>query len=173
MDLVSHRSWQEVVEGLIAGFVATTIMTLLLLPLSRAIDVGVFDFAAVLGAIFTDQSVTAFSRAWWVGMAEHFFNGTVIFPLIYLFVLEKEFPPMPRWIRGVLWGIVLWIGWQAVVMPFSGLGFFSLDSSDGPFILFMTFNSHMIYGGLFGALLSLEERRHRTTLATPETREAA
>jgi hypothetical protein len=54
----------------------------------------------------------------------HFINGTIIFPLIYAFLLYRILPGRP-WAKGIYWGLILWFLAQAVVMPMMGGGFFS------------------------------------------------
>jgi hypothetical protein len=58
----------------------------------------------------------------WVGMP--FMNGSLIFPLIYVLVLFRYLKGGPV-VRGITWGVLLWLMAQLLVMPMIGAGMFS------------------------------------------------
>jgi hypothetical protein len=95
------------------------------------------DIAQMLGSMLGDN--------WWAGMFMHFVNGTVIFPLIYAFLLHSILPGSPA-VKGITWGVVLWLLAQVVVMPMMGAGFFSgsLLAALGSLM------GHLVYGALLG-----------------------
>jgi hypothetical protein len=70
------------------------------------------DIAASLG--------TMLGIGWVGGMFVHFLNGTVIFPLVYLYGLGR-FLPEEHWLKGLTWGVILWLVAQVVVMPVMGI----------------------------------------------------
>jgi len=84
------------------------------------------------------------------GILMHFLNGAVIFPLIYLYLLYRRLPGAP-WQKGLLWGVILWLGVELVVMPMMGGGMFSTEMGGMKAVL-AALMGHLIYGATFGAI---------------------
>ena len=89
------------------------------------------------------------STAWW--MVIHFVNGTVIFPLIYAYLLYAVLPGSP-WLKGVLWGLILWLIMQVMGMPMMGMGFFSANMPQTVMSVMGSLMGHIIYGAILGAI---------------------
>lgn len=89
-------------------------------------------------------------NSWTAGMMMHVANGTVVFPLIYALVL---FPALPGGaaMKGMGWGVILWLVAQAVVMPMMGAGFFSM-ATGGMMAAAGSLMGHLMYGALLGAV---------------------
>ena len=61
---------------------------------------------------------------WAVELAAHFINGTMIFPLVFVFILWNVLPGGPI-TKGAICGLALWVVAQAIVIPMiGGAGFF-------------------------------------------------
>jgi hypothetical protein len=120
--------------GGLAGTVAITMVMYLLAPMMLGQPM---DIAKMLGSMLGDN--------WWAGMIMHLANGSLIFPLIYAFVLYRILPGGPV-AKGAAWGIVLWLMAQVVVMPMMGAGLFggSAMAAMGSLI------GHVAYGSLLG-----------------------
>jgi hypothetical protein len=120
--------------GGVVGTVAITMMMYLVAPMMLGHPM---DIAKMLGSMLGDK--------WWAGMVMHVANGTVIFPLIYAFLLYGVLPGSPA-VKGITWGVVLWFLAQVVVMPMMGAGFFSgsVMAAMGSMI------GHVAYGWLLG-----------------------
>jgi uncharacterized membrane protein YagU involved in acid resistance len=88
-------------------------------------------------------------------MTIHFINGTIIFPLIYAYVLYGVLPGGPT-VKGMTWGVILWLLAQSVVMPMMGGGFFSANAG-GVMAVVGSLLGHLIYGGLLGAIAGGEQ----------------
>src|SRR5207247_8780457 len=58
------------------------------------------------------------------GLLMHFMNGAVIFPLIYVYFLYQFLPGAP-WQKGLVWGVILWLGVELVMVAVLGGGAFS------------------------------------------------
>jgi uncharacterized membrane protein YagU involved in acid resistance len=86
--------------------------------------------------------------SWGMAMAMHFLNGTIIFPLIYAYALFANLPGSP-YLKGLLWGLTLWMLAQIVVMPVMGAGLFGLRMG-GWMPAFGSLMGHMVYGALLG-----------------------
>jgi len=83
-------------------------------------------------------------------MMMHFMNGILIFPLIYSYILFSRFPGTPV-VKGVLWGIALWMTAQLIVMPMIGAGIFGLKMG-GMMSAMASLAGHVIYGALLGSI---------------------
>jgi uncharacterized membrane protein YagU involved in acid resistance len=88
-------------------------------------------------------------------MMMHFVNGTVIFPLIYAYVLYAWLPGGPV-VKGLGWGVILWFLAQVVVMPMMGRGLFS-SAMGGMMAVAGSLMGHLLYGGLLGAIAGAGE----------------
>jgi uncharacterized membrane protein YagU involved in acid resistance len=110
------------------------------------------DIAAVLGALFDNgRAPSPQSTAWWMGMAFHFVNGSVIFPFIYANWLSPQLPGA-SWFKGCIWGLMLWFLAQALFMPFMGMGFFAAKTAVPLLSVAGSLAGHLIYGGILGTL---------------------
>jgi hypothetical protein len=124
---------------ILGGLAGTIVMTLMMYFVSPMMGVRT-DIAASLG--------TMLGGSWTLGMMMHFVNGAIIFPLIYAFVLFRFLPGGPL-VKGVVWGVILWLLAQVMVMPMMGAGFFSSAMGGMPAVV-GSFLGHFIYGALLG-----------------------
>lgn len=133
-------------RSMLGGLVGTAMMTLMMYFVAPMMGLNM-DIAAMLGSML--------GGSWAAGMAMHFVNGTVIFPLIYAYVLYARLPGGPA-VKGAAWGVVLWLLAQAVVMPMMGGGFFSM-AMGGMMAVMGSLMGHLLYGGLLGAIAGAPE----------------
>ena len=84
------------------------------------------------------------------GLFMHFLNGTVIFPLIYVYLLYRLLPGAP-WQKGLLWGVILWLGVEIVMMAIMGSGIFSMETG-GMKAVIAALMGHLVYGAILGAI---------------------
>ncbi len=61
------------------------------------------DIAALLGSLFGHGIPAAMTGLWWVGMMWHFISGTIVFSLIYSYLVYGWLPGS-NWFRGMIWG---------------------------------------------------------------------
>ena len=92
-------------RAIVAGFAATTAMTLALYALVSVLTGQPLDSDMLGGAV-----------AWMPAMVLQFVNGSITLPLIYAYVVFRFLPGEP-WLRGALWGVVLWCLTEILVMP--------------------------------------------------------
>ena len=130
----------------LGGFVGTLVMSGMMYVVAPLMGLHT-DIAAMLG--------TMLGGSWTVGMMMHFVNGSVIFPAIYTYVLFAHLPGSPA-IRGTIWGIVLWLIAQTVVMPMMGAGLFS-TAMGGGMAAMGSLIGHILYGSLLGVIASAPE----------------
>lgn len=124
------------------GFVGTVIFTLMMRFVAPMMGVRM-DIVAKLGEM-THSGMAG-------GILVHFLNGTVIFPLIYVYLLYRRLPGAP-WQKGLLWGVILWLALEIVMMPMMGGGLFSAEMG-GMKAVMAALIGHLIYGAILGAIV--------------------
>jgi hypothetical protein len=132
----------------LGGFVGTLVMTLMMYFVAPTVLGMPMDVAGMLGRLL--------AGSWALGMAMHFVNGTVIFPAVYEYVLYRLLPGEP-WLKGTIWGVVLWFLAQAVFMPVVGGGMFSARMG-GLTAVVASLVAHLVYGALLGGIAGAPER---------------
>ena len=104
-----------------------------------------------------------------MGMLVHVLNGAIVFPLAYA-VFFYRFLLGPSYVKGLTFGLTLWLASQLVVLPMIGAGVFSSHMGGvrpAGTLLF----GHLIYGVLLGWLAG--GAIERTSVAEPRTKQAA
>ena len=81
----------------------------------------------------------------------------MIFPAVYAYALYAYLPGSSA-IRGTIWGLVLWLVAQTVVMPMMGAGLFS-SATGGAMAAMGSLIGHVLYGSLLGIIASSPEPR--------------
>jgi uncharacterized membrane protein YagU involved in acid resistance len=123
------------------GFIGTVMFTLMMRVVAPMMGVRM-DIVAKLG----EMTHTGMAG----GLFMHFLNGTVIFPLIYVYLLYRLLPGAP-WQKGLLWGVILWLGVEIVMMPMMGSGIFSMETG-GMKAVVAALMGHLVYGAILGAI---------------------
>ncbi|MGE3190825.1 MAG: DUF6789 family protein, partial [Vicinamibacterales bacterium] len=128
-------------RSIAGGFVGTIVMTAMMYMVAPMMGLNM-DIAAMLGSML--------GGSWAAGMAMHFVNGAIIFPLAYVYVVYGWLPGGPA-ARGTVFGVGLWLLAQIVVMPMMGAGFFSM-AMGGIMAAMGSLVGHLLYGVLLGAI---------------------
>lgn len=128
-------------KAIAGGFIGTAVFTLMMRWVAPMMG-GKMDIVAKLG----EMTHTGMAG----GLFMHFLNGTVIFPLIYVYLLYRWLPGAP-WLKGLLWGVILWLGVETVMMPMMGGGIFSIEMG-GMKAVMAALVGHLVYGAVFGAI---------------------
>ena len=131
----------NVTRLVLGGLVGTMAMTAMMYMVAPMMGVRT-DIAAMLGSML--------GGSWAAGMAMHFINGTVLFPLVYGYLLVSRLPGPPL-LRGALWGVVLWLIAQTMVMPMMGAGLFSA-AAGGMVAAVGSLVGHVLYGTILGTV---------------------
>jgi hypothetical protein len=126
-------------RAILGGFVGTLAITLMMYIVSPIMTGMKMDIAAMLGKML---------GGWTMGMVMHFINGTIIFPLIYAYLLYHFLPDGPA-VKGITWGVILWLLAQLIVMPMIGAGVFSSKMGGGKAAM-GSLIGHTVYGALLG-----------------------
>lgn len=129
-------------KALAGGVVGTGLMTMMMYFVAPMMLGQPMDIAAMLGSLMGNN--------WTLGMMAHVMMGVAVLPLIFVFALYKFLPGAP-WLKGALWGLVLWLLAQVVVMPMMGGGLFSANLG-GMMAAGGSMVGHLIYGVALGAI---------------------
>jgi hypothetical protein len=128
-------------KAILGGFVGTIILTLLT-QCAAPMTGQKMDMAAKLG------DMTGTGRL--AGMMMHFMIGSVVLALIYVFVLFRFLPGRP-WAKGVICGVIFWLGLEIAMMPMMGGGFFS-SQMGGMKVAMAAMIAHLVYGAALGSI---------------------
>jgi uncharacterized membrane protein YagU involved in acid resistance len=129
-------------RAITGGFVGTILLTIMMRFVAPMMTGQRMDMAGKLGEM-TGMGPIA-------GMIMHFFVGSVVFALIYAFVLFRFLPGAP-WQKGLLSGLLFWLGLEILMMPMIGGGFFSWRMG-GMKIVAATLIAHLVYGAALGGI---------------------
>ena len=136
--------------GMLAGFIATAVLSALMLMKSAMGIMPELDIARMLGEMMGGGPALG-----WIG---HFFIGTVLWGTAFAF-LAPYLPGDNQWVKGVSFGMVAWLLMMIMIMPMAGGGVFGLRF--GLMAPIMTAMLHAIFGavlgGSYGALASRSE----------------
>ena len=132
----------DIKNALYGGIAGTLVMTLMMMFIAPTLTGQPMDIAALLGGML--------GNSYALGMAGHLMMGIVIFPLIYVYVLYERLPGSPL-LKGIIWGIVLWVMAAVLVMPMAGAGFL-MSNIGGMMALVAALMGHIVYGGLLGLI---------------------
>ena len=134
-----------------AGFIATFLMTILLYD-GPSVDLPRLDIAAMIGSFLTGGlPATWMNPVWWTGMVFHFFDLAILLPMLYASWVYGWFRG-PNLVRGIAFGIVLWLLSEGVEMPIVGAGFFNDHSAAEGAVVVGLFFAHLLYGCVLGGL---------------------
>lgn len=128
---------------LIGGFIATLLITAVLYLVAPMLLGEPMDVAAMLAGI-TESS-------WNIGLFIHLFNGMLIFPFIYMLFMYRILPGDP-WMKGAIFGLLLWLGAELVFVPLAGGGIFHANHPRMPMAVMGSLVGHLIYGVALGAI---------------------
>jgi hypothetical protein len=134
-----------------------------LLYLAPLLGAPQMDIAALLGSLFGHGIPATMKVWWWVGMVWHFVNGTIIFSLIYANFVYGWLPG-ENWLRGMVWGLFLWIAMETTLMPMTGSGVFNEHATRPDTWVLCGFLLNAVYGAVFGAIAGDQaEHTHQVT----------
>lgn len=133
-------------RSILGGFAGTLVMTGMMYMVAPMMGLHM-DIAQMLGSMLANN--------WTAGMMMHFVNGTIIFPMIYAYLLFQWLPGNPT-MKGAAWGVILWLLAQVMVMPMMGGGFFSM-AMGGMMAAMGSLVGHLLYGGILGAIAGAPE----------------
>ena len=129
-------------NAILGGIAATIVMTLMAMFVAPMMTGMPMDIAAMIAGMM--------GAGYAIGMVIHLMMGIVIFPLLYVFVVYERLPGSPL-VRGLIWGVLLWVVAIVVVMPMAGAGFL-MANIGGMMAVMASLIAHLFYGGILGAI---------------------
>ena len=136
-------------KAIAGGFVGTILLTVMIRFVAPMMTGQRMDMAERLGGM-TGMGPIA-------GVILHFLIGSVILALVYTFVLFRILPGTP-WQKGVLSGVIFWLGLEVLVIPMIGGGFFS-SQMGGVKMVLAALIAHLVYGAALGGIAGAAEPR--------------
>ena len=131
-------------KGMVAGFVATLVLSALLLlkgSMNIAPELNIIRLLVSLGSI---QQVAA-----WM---DHFIVGVVIWGLLFgAYDAVAERPG--HWLKGIIFGLFAWLMMMVVFMPLAKAGLFG--NRIGIMAPLVTLVYHLVYGVVLGTTYGL------------------
>ena len=137
-----------------AGLIGTGVMTALLL-VEPSVGLPKIAMGQVLSTALGLTSAHLASGAA-LGWLLHFLMG-VLLALLYAAVFDQRLPGTPL-IRGLLYGVLVFVAAQLLFMPLVGGGVFSHGD---PELLAGSLLAHLVYGGLTGWIYGESVLRRR------------
>ena len=131
----------NITAGLLAGFVATVVLSIMMIGKTMMGIMPELDVAAMLSGM-----MGAPLAAGWVA---HFVIGTVVWGAGFA-VLYDMIPGGSAVLKGIVFGIVAWLLMMILVMPMAGAGLFGM--SFGIMAPIMTLVLHVIFGAVLGGV---------------------
>jgi len=138
---------QNIKAGLVAGFVATVVLSAMMVAKTMMGIMPELDVIAMLSAMMGAPALMG-----WIG---HFMIGTIAwgggFALLYGVI------PGPSAVtKGILFGIAAWLGMMVMVMPMAGAGLFGM--AFGITAPMMTLVLHIVFGAVLGAVYQAQAK---------------
>tara|TARA_R110000822_G_scaffold49434_1_gene129505 strand:- start:45 stop:479 length:435 start_codon:yes stop_codon:yes gene_type:complete len=130
-------------SGFLAGFIATVVLSVLMVMKGMMGVMPELDVAAMLAGMIGAPVI--------VGWIVHFLIGTVAWGGGFA-VLYDYIPGSSAVQKGIVFGIAAWLGMMILIMPMAGAGLFGLAL--GMMAPIMTLVLHVIFGAVLGAVFA-------------------
>ena len=129
----------KVLKGITAGFLATLLLTVVLVVKALARIVPEINLAALLSGVLGAPP--------WVGWGVHLAIGTLVWGPLFALLCPK-IPGSTSVARGIIFSVGAWLLMALIVLPMAGMGVFGLRYGFGAPVT--TLVLHMIYGATLG-----------------------
>lgn len=133
---------------IVGGFVATIAFTLILYYVVPFMLGGPMNIAAMLGGLFGTTVA--------MGLFLHFVLGTIIFPMLYAYIVFRIVRGS-AWMRGLIFGLLLWMLAETIFVPMVGGGFFH-TLQGGVVAAIASLIGHAVYGIVLGVIAGAPRR---------------
>lgn len=141
-----HSNVHRIGDGMVAGLVATTVISALML-FKQLIGVAPqVDVIAMLTHLLGANTLVA-------GWLCHFFIGTLLWGTAFA-VLSETFPGA-YWMRGAIASLIPWLLMMFFLMPLAGAGVFGL--AIGVAVPITTLVLHLVFGAVVGSVFASAE----------------
>lgn len=140
--MTMSEGWAAIGKGLVAGFVATIVISILMVLKNAVGLIPQFDLVGVVAQISGMQG----NRLG--GWILHFLIGTVAWGILFVWLIPL-LPGGSRWVKGISFGILAWVLMMISVAPAAGMGVFA--ASAGISVAIWTLILHLVFGAVLGA----------------------
>ena len=127
--------------GIIAGFVATIVLSLLMIMKAK---MGLMPELNVISMLASKMG-----GAVAMGWLAHFMIGTIGYGILFA-LINPVLPTSSLVTKGMVLGVLGWLVMMIVIMPMMGAGLFGLAM--GAMAPVMTLVLHLIFGAVLGAV---------------------
>lgn len=131
-------------RSMVAGFVATVVLSLLMMMKSRMGIMPELDVISMLGKMSQDMMGMGGPAVGWL---LHFMIGTVAWGILFA-LLYSILPGAGSVVKGISFGVLAWLMMMIGPMPMAGAGLFGLNF--GIMAPIMTLMLHIIFGAVMG-----------------------
>lgn len=131
-------------RSMIAGFVATLVLSLLMIMKGMMGIMPQLDVIAMLGTMSQDMMGFGGPAVAW---AMHFMIGTVVWGALFA-ILYAALPGSGSIGKGISFGVLAWLMMMIGPMPMAGAGLFGMKL--GLMAPMMTLMLHIIFGAVMG-----------------------
>jgi len=132
----------EIKTAVYGGIAGTIVMTPMMIWIAPILTGFPMDIAALVGDMMGGSYI--------IGMIVHLMLGVIIFPAVYVYVLYERLPGSPL-VKGLIYGVGLWVVAAVMIMPIAGAGFL-MSEIGGMMALVAALMGHLVYGGLLGVI---------------------
>lgn len=139
----------RIINGVIAGFAATVVLTILMLIKNMMGIMPGLDPVHMMADMIAQNLGMEPNMV--IGWIMHFMIGSVAWGGAFA-VLNDILPPKSQVKKGIILGIAAWFMMMIGPMPMSGSGLFGLNI--GPMAPVMTFMLHIVFGVVLGMVYS-------------------
>lgn len=136
----------NIVKAMVAGLVATVVLSALMLMKSKMGVMPELDVIAMLSRMMGNSPPA-------VGWITHFMIGAVVWGTLFAW-LNPYIPGINYLTKGIAFGIAAWATMMIAVMPMAGAGLFGMRF--GVMAPTMTLVLHVIFGAVLGGVYGLQ-----------------
>ena len=133
-------------RAMIAGFIATVVLSILMLLKSMMGVMPGLDLISMLARMA--HTMMGMPDTPMVGWVIHFLIGTVLWGVLFA-LLFKSLPGSAPVVKGMAFGVLAWLVMMLIPMPLAGAGLFGMHM--GIMAPMMTLVLHLIWGAVLGA----------------------
>ena len=144
----------RIANGMIAGVVATVVMTALMLAKKMMGIMPELDPIRMLSEMMGGSAAVG-----WMG---HFAIGTIAWGIGFA-LINGVIPGRSQITKGIIFGIAAWLMMMVAVMPMAGAGFFGLNI--GIMAPIMTLMLHVIFGVVLGKVYQVRSAQSQSVNA--------
>ncbi len=132
--------------GIVAGFIATVVLSILMLIKSMMGVLPALDLIAMLSGMGNRWMHLPDTPM--VGWIIHFMIGTLLWGIVFALVY-KPLPGNSPVAKGMVFGVLAWLPMMLIAMPMAGAGLFGIQL--GLMAPMMTLVLHLMWGAVLGA----------------------